>query len=48
MNVRFLSPAGQELADADQWYEDQMSGLGQDFLAEIDEAVHRITTWQSP
>ena len=22
-----------------------MAGLGYDFLAEIDEAVHRITTW---
>jgi len=28
-----------------RWYEDQMAGLGYDFLAEIDEAVHRITTW---
>ena len=45
MNVRYLSPAEQELDDAYEWYEDQMPGLGQEFLAEIDEAVHRITTW---
>lgn len=45
MNVRFLSPATQELEDAYQWYEDQMLGLGYEFLAEIDEAVHRITAW---
>ena len=45
MNVRFLSPAEQELDDAHHWYEDQMPGLGHEFLAEIDEAVHRITTW---
>ena len=45
MNVRFLSPAAQELDDAYQWYEDQLPGLGIEFLAEIDEAVHRITAW---
>jgi hypothetical protein len=45
MNVRFLPPAEQELDDAYQWYEDQMSGLGRAFLAEINEAVHRVTTW---
>lgn len=45
MNVRFLPPAEQELNDAFEWYEDQMSGLGDEFLAEIDEAVHRMTTW---
>ena len=45
MKVRYLSPAEQELDDAYEWYEDQMPGLGQEFLAEIDEAVHRITTW---
>ncbi len=45
MNIRFLSPAEQELDDAYQWYEDQMPGLGSEFLSEIDEAVHRITAW---
>lgn len=45
MKVQFLSPAQQELDDAFQWYEDQMPGLGQEYLTEIDEAVHRITTW---
>jgi hypothetical protein len=45
MNVKFLSPAQQELDDAYQWYEDQMAGLGNEFLADINEAVHRITTW---
>lgn len=45
MNVRFLSPAAQELEDAFQWYEDQMPGLGHEFLAEIDEAIQRIISW---
>ena len=45
MNVRFLSPAAQELEDAFQWYEEQMPGLGDEFLAAIDEAVHRIIAW---
>ena len=45
MKVRFLPPAAQELEDAFQWYEDQMPGLGYNFLAEIDEAIHRIVTW---
>ena len=45
MSIRFLSPAEQELDDTFEWYEDQMAGLGHEFLAEIDEAVHRITTW---
>ncbi len=45
MNIRFLSPAQQELDDAYQWYEDQLQGLGNEFLSEINEAVHRIVTW---
>ena len=45
MKVRFLSPAAQELEDAFQWYEEQMTGLGNEFLAAIDEAVHRMITW---
>lgn len=45
MKVRFLSPAAQELDDGFQWYQEQMIGLGYEFLAEIDEAVHRIIAW---
>jgi len=45
MNVRLLPPAEQELHDAYQWYEDQMPGLGHEFLAGMNEAVHRIVSW---
>jgi hypothetical protein len=45
MKIRFLSPAAQELEDAFQWYEDQMSGLGYELIAEIYEAAHRIMAW---
>src|SRR5688572_28423538 len=47
MNVRFLVPAGQELEDAFEWYEDQMPKLGDKFLGAVDEAIHRIVAWPS-
>lgn len=45
MKVVFLSPALHELEDAFGWYQDQMHGLGNEFLDEIDEGVRRIVSW---
>ena len=45
MTVRFLAIARQELDDAFDWYERQSSGLGYEFLDEIDRAVHRIKAY---
>jgi hypothetical protein len=42
VSIRFLSVARQELDDAFAWYERQSSGLGFEFLDEIDRAVHRV------
>jgi plasmid stabilization system protein ParE len=35
--------AGQELADAAGWYEDQRSGLGQRFLDRVAATLHRLS-----
>lgn len=45
MKVVFLSPAIRELEDAFSWYQEQMDGLGHEFLNEIDECVRRIVSW---
>ncbi len=45
MNIRFLSPAQEELDDAVDWYNKQSAGLGQGFLDEIDRCVRRIVTF---
>ena len=42
MKVRFLTLARQELDDAVAWYNEQVAGLGYDFLDELDRAVRRI------
>ena len=34
-----------ELLQAQKWYEHQSPGLGVEFLSEVQEAVHAITTW---
>jgi len=39
MNIRFLSLADHEVADAVQWYEDQAEGLSRRFLDELDRVV---------
>jgi len=31
-----------EIEDAHQWYEQQQAGLGEDFLAALDEALNRM------
>ena len=45
MNVRFLSLANQEVADAVQWYDEKAEGLGREFLDELDRAVRLVRTY---
>ncbi len=45
MNIRFLTPARQELDDAVIWYNQQSPDLGLEFLDELDKAVHRIAAY---
>ena len=40
--IRFLRPAELEMLDAAQYYELQLSGLGHDFLDQIDAAIETI------
>jgi hypothetical protein len=42
MRIEFLRAAEVELTDAVQWYDSQRTGLGDEFLAEIQRAVRRI------
>ncbi|OGV75288.1 MAG: hypothetical protein A3K19_00400 [Lentisphaerae bacterium RIFOXYB12_FULL_65_16] len=42
MKVQFLSVADQELADAFDWYENELPGLGYEFIAEVDRTVRRV------
>lgn len=42
MNYRFLSPALKELTKAAEYYEEQVPGLGEDFLVEVDATIQRI------
>jgi plasmid stabilization system protein ParE len=42
MTYRFLSPALRELAQAAEYYEDKVPGLGADFIGELDAAIERI------
>ena len=45
MKVSFLSLAQKELDDAVAWYNEQVSGLGIEFLDELDRAVRRAATF---
>jgi plasmid stabilization system protein ParE len=45
VKVSFLSLAQKELDDAVAWYNDQASGLGIEFLDELDRAVRRAATF---
>ena len=45
MNVRFLSLANQEVADAVQWYEEKAEGLGREFLDELDRIVRLVRAY---
>ena len=42
MTWRFLSPALAEIAEAAEYYEEKVRGLGGDFVDEVDAAVCRI------
>ena len=42
MNVRFVTPARQELDEAFVWYQQQADGLGYELLGEIDRVVRRL------
>ena len=42
MNYSFLTPALAEIREAADFYEARVSGLGADFLDEVDAAVGRI------
>ena len=41
-SVVFLSPAEKEMLEASEYYERQASGLGIEFLAEVQRTVHGI------
>lgn len=45
MKVRLLAVARQELDDAVAWYNEQATGLGRDFLDELDRAVRRAAAF---
>lgn len=45
MKVGFIALAQQELDDAVAWYNEQATGLGQEFLDELDRAVRRAVTF---
>jgi hypothetical protein len=42
MKIRFLPIAEWELDDAFEWYEQQVPGLGYEFLDEMDRTIRRI------
>ncbi len=45
MKVSFLALAQQELDDTVAWYNERASGLGREFLDEMDRAVRRAVTF---
>jgi len=45
MNVEFLEPAQEELDEAIEYYNQQQSGLGIDFLSEIIDSLGRISDY---
>ena len=45
MKLRFLILAQRELDDAVAWYNEQVAGLGQEFLDELDRVVRRAVTF---
>src|SRR5512147_2838164 len=44
MRMGFLSEADQEILEAARYYQSLASGLGDDYLDEIERAVHSIAT----
>jgi plasmid stabilization system protein ParE len=45
MNYRFLTPALTEIREAAEFYDNRVSGLGADFLDELDTAIERILSF---
>lgn len=45
MNYRFLTPALTEIREAAEFYDNRISGLGADFLDELDAAIERILSF---
>jgi plasmid stabilization system protein ParE len=45
MKFRLLPPAAGELRAAAHFYEQQIPGLGHDFLAEVRATIRRIVQW---
>ena len=45
MNFRFLTPALAEIREAAEFYENRVSGLGADFLDEVDATIERILSF---
>jgi toxin ParE2 len=45
MKFRFLTPALAEIREAAEFYENRVSGLGVDFLNEVDAAMERILSF---
>jgi hypothetical protein len=45
MKFRLLPPAAGELRSAARYYEQQIPGLGHDFLAEVRVTLQRIIQW---
>jgi plasmid stabilization system protein ParE len=43
--VRFLTLAQQEVDDTVAWYNEQVDGLGQEFLDELDRAIRRVAAY---
>ncbi len=45
MNFRLLPPARSELLNAARYYDEQVSGLGRDFIREVRATILRIVQW---
>ncbi len=45
MKIRFLEVSRPEVHDAVQWYNNQHSGLGTEFLDQLDAAIRRIAAF---
>ena len=45
MKIRFLMPADREVDDAVIWYDNQLAGLGREFLDEIDRSVRLVRAY---
>jgi plasmid stabilization system protein ParE len=45
MKISFLTPAQKELNDAVDWYNEQSTALGNEFLDELDRSLRRIAAY---